>query len=65
MHLPQPQRSGDGVGNKKLPQLPQAHGGMSGCIGTTRENACDRETMRMMKIRVVIMFIIAQVVLAK
>ena len=33
--------------------------------GTTRKNACDRETMRMMKIRAVIIFIIAQVVLAK
>ena len=31
--------------------------------GTTRKNACDRETM--MKIRVVIIFIIAQVVLTK
>ena len=34
-------------------------------IGTTRKNACNRETMRMMKIRVVIIFMIAQVVLAK
>ena len=33
--------------------------------GTTRKNACDQETMRMMKIRAVIIFIIAQVVLAK
>ena len=31
--------------------------------GTTRKNACDRETM--MKIRAVITFIIAQVVLTK
>ena len=31
--------------------------------GTTRKNACDRETM--MKIRVVIIFITAQVVLTK
>ena len=31
--------------------------------GTTRKNACNRETM--MKIRVVIIFIIAQVVLTK
>ena len=33
--------------------------------GTTRKNACNRETMRMMKIRVVIIFIIAQVALTK
>ena len=33
--------------------------------GTTRKNACNRETMRMMKIRAVMMFMIAQVALAK
>ena len=33
--------------------------------GTTRKNACNRQTMRMTKIRVVIIFIIAQVALAK
>ena len=33
--------------------------------GTTRKNACNRETMRMMKIRVVIIFVIAQVVSIK
>ena len=33
--------------------------------GTTRKNACIRETMRMMKIRAVIMFAIAQAALAK
>ena len=53
------------VGNEKLPQLPRARGGMSGQEQATRKNACNRETTRMMKIRVVIIFIIAQVALAK
>ena len=33
--------------------------------GTTRKNACNRETMRMMKIGAVMIFVIAQVASAK
>ena len=49
------------VGNKILPQCPQARG-VNERTETTEKNACKRETM--MKIRAVMTFAIAQVALA-
>ena len=51
------------VGNKILPQYPQVRG-VNERTETTEKNACKQETMMKIRVVVVIIFIIAQVVLA-